>query len=42
MLRTTMGCLIAHLNPLCACDIFREYWFDIEGNVRPPFPGSGE
>ena len=38
---TTMGCVIAHLDPLCACDIFREYWFDIDGNVAA-FPGWGE
>jgi ketosteroid isomerase-like protein len=38
---TVAGCLIARLAPPGICDRFREYWFDIEGDIEA-FAGWGE
>ena len=38
---TTAGCFIARLGPDGRCDVFREYWFDVEGHTNS-YEGWGE
>jgi hypothetical protein len=38
---TTAGCFIARLGPDGRCDVFREYWFDVEGHTKA-YEGWGE
>ncbi len=30
---TTAGCFVAQLGPDGRCNVFREYWFDVEGHT---------
>jgi ketosteroid isomerase-like protein len=38
---TTAGCFIARLGPDGRCNLFREYWFDVEGHTSA-YEGWGE
>jgi hypothetical protein len=38
---TTAGCFIARLGPDRRCNLFREYWFDVEGHTSA-YEGWGE
>jgi hypothetical protein len=38
---TTAGCFVARLGPDGRCNLFREYWFDVEGHIGA-YQGWGE